>query len=76
MKVNDAYTVLLREKKLPLSLVEDPEAKRSSKQEKARIRSAFSFGSTFGRKQTRKRPKLTTDTYAELLGAAETTNDK
>lgn len=27
VKVNDAYTVLLREKKLPLQLLEDPEKK-------------------------------------------------
>jgi hypothetical protein len=26
-KVNDSYTVLLREKKLPLQLLEDPERK-------------------------------------------------
>lgn len=31
-KVNDAYTVLLKEKKLPLQLLEDPEAKRKGKQ--------------------------------------------
>jgi nuclear GTP-binding protein len=31
-KVNDAYTVLLREKKLPLQLLEDPEKKMKGKQ--------------------------------------------
>jgi hypothetical protein len=31
-KVNDAYTVLLREKKLPLQLLEDPEKKLKGKQ--------------------------------------------
>lgn len=31
-KVNDAYTVLLREKKLPLQLLEDPEKKLGGKQ--------------------------------------------
>jgi hypothetical protein len=31
-KVNDAYTVLLREKKLPLQLLEDPEKKLAGKQ--------------------------------------------
>jgi hypothetical protein len=29
LQVNDAYTVLLREKKLPMSLLEDPEKNRS-----------------------------------------------
>lgn len=31
-KVNDSYTVLLREKKLPLQLLEDPEKKVGGKQ--------------------------------------------
>lgn len=34
-KVNDAYTVLLREKKLPLQLLEDPEKKLKGKQVRA-----------------------------------------
>lgn len=75
-QVNDTYTVLLREKKLPLSLLEDPEAKRESKQNRALMRSAHSFDGAFGRKQTRKRPKLATDDYAQLLGVAEDTNGK
>lgn len=29
LQVKDSYTVLLREKKLPLALLEDPEAKRA-----------------------------------------------
>ena len=31
LQVNDAYTVLLRERKLPMSLLEDPETKRGAK---------------------------------------------
>ena len=31
LQVNDAYTVLLRERKLPMSLLEDPEIKRGAK---------------------------------------------
>ena len=31
-KVNDSYTVLLREKKLPMQLLEDPEKKLKGKQ--------------------------------------------
>lgn len=31
MQVNDAYTVLLREKKLPMSLLEDPEKANAGK---------------------------------------------
>lgn len=74
--MNDTYTVLLREKKLPLSLLEDPEAKRESKQNRAALRSAHSFDSAFGKKQTRKRPKLSTDDYSQLLGEAADTNTR
>ena len=72
--MNDTYTVLLREKKLPLSLLEDPDAKRESKQSRALMRKAKSFDGAFGKKQTRKRPKLATEDYAQLLGEAEQTN--
>ena len=65
--------MLLREKKLPLSLLEDPEAKKEGKQNKAVMRSAHSFDSAFGKKQTRKRPKIATDDYAQLLGDASDT---
>lgn len=74
--MNDTYTVLLREKKLPLSLLEDPEAKRGSKLERERIHAAFSFNTAFGKKQTRKRPKISSDSYSELLGSAEATNNR
>ena len=76
VQVNDTYTVLLREKKLPLSLLEDPEAKKTGKQGRSHLRSAHSFGATFGKKQIRKRPKLATDSYAELQGAADATNTR
>ena len=77
-KVNDPYTVLLREKKLPLALLEDPEAeaKRSGKQSRVSLVATQPFSSTFGKKQTRKRPKLGTDSYADLLSNATTVADK
>ena len=73
MQVNDAYTVLVREKKLPLSLLEDPEAKKGAKQSRAHLLTAQPFTSTFGKKQTRKRPRLAMESYAELLDSAEAT---
>lgn len=74
--MNDTYTVLLRQKKLPLALLEDPEGKRENKLDRARLRSAFSFESTFGKKQTRKRPKLASDDYSHLLQSAEASSSK
>ena len=72
-QVNDAYMVLVREKKLPLSLLADPEAKRGGKEARSHLLQVQPFGSTFGKGQTRKRPKLTADSYNDLLdGAAQT----
>lgn len=73
-KVNDPYTVLLREKKLPLSLLEDPdaEARKSGKQTRASLVATQPFSATFGKNQTRKRPKLSSDSYADLVSSAQT----
>lgn len=72
-KVNDPYTVLLREKKLPLSLLEDPDkaAKAGGKAARASLVATQPFNATFGKKQTRKRPKLSVDSYQQLLAQAE-----
>ncbi|KAH7621999.1 hypothetical protein Ndes2526B_g02824 [Nannochloris sp. 'desiccata'] len=77
-KVNDPYTVLLKEKKLPLSLLEDPEAeaKRGKKQSRASLVATQPFSATFGKKKTRKKPKLGTDSYADLLAKAEETGEE
>lgn len=77
-KVNDPYTVLLKERKIPLSLLEDPnkEAKQGGKLARASLIATQPFSATFGKKQTRKRPKLSTDSYQDLLAKAEEINDK
>ncbi|EIE27819.1 NGP1NT-domain-containing protein, partial [Coccomyxa subellipsoidea C-169] len=77
-KVNDSYTVLLREKKLPLALLEDPEAaaKTGRKAARASLTAAHPFATTFGAKQTRKRPKLAAETYGDLVGSAAQTSAK
>jgi nuclear GTP-binding protein len=69
-KVADPYTVLLREKKLPLSLLEDPAPSSGGKAARASLVATQPFGATFGKKQTRKRPKLASDSYEALLGRA------
>eukprot|EP00873_Tetraselmis_striata_P002942 jgi/Tetstr1/423206/TSEL_001326.t1 len=77
-KVNDAYTVLVRERKLPMQLLEDPEEKlrKAGKEARASLLAVHSFDSTFGKKKTRKRPALKAESLAEMLTAAENTNDK
>ena len=72
-QVNDAYTVLLREKKLPLALLEDPEAKRAGRAARASLVATQPFAATFGAKQTRKRPRLAAESYGDLQGRAEGT---
>lgn len=69
-KVNDGYTVLLREKKLPLQLLEDPDKKQGGKELRASLLATQPFKDTFGTSATRKRPKLATDSLSELLNRA------
>ncbi len=70
--MNDAYTVLLREKKLPMALLEDPEAKAAAagKAARASLVQTQPFAATFGAKRTRKRPKLAADSLADLAASA------
>lgn len=70
-KINDAYTVLLREKKLPLQLLEDPERKVGSKQARVDLLSTQPFATTFGPNRSRKRPKLSAEGYEGLVQRAQ-----
>ncbi|KAK9837795.1 hypothetical protein WJX74_005209 [Apatococcus lobatus] len=74
-KVGNAYTVLLREKKLPMSLLEDPE-KKPGKASRVHLLQTQPFQSTFGQKQNRKRPRLAADSYSQLRQSAEAGTDK
>ncbi|KAK9809113.1 hypothetical protein WJX72_009508 [[Myrmecia] bisecta] len=73
-KVNDAYTVLLREKKLPMSLLEDPEKKQAGKAARVNLLQTQPYAETFAAKRQRKRPKLAVDSYQDLLHKAEQVN--
>ncbi|MEW5313343.1 MAG: hypothetical protein WDW38_004918 [Sanguina aurantia] len=75
-KVNDAYTVLLREKKLPLQLLEDPEKKLAGKQVRSNLLTTQPFKDIFGPNQQRKRPKLTVDTVVDLVSHAGVQEEK
>lgn len=71
LQADDAYTVLLRERKLPLSLLEDPEAKKGAKAVRSNLLQVQPFQDTFGAKHRRKRPRLAADSYTDLLGKVE-----
>lgn len=62
-------SVLIRNKKLPLSLVKDAFANSTTKGE--RLLQVESFGDTFGPQCKRKRPNLQTSSLAEMLLNAE-----
>ncbi|KAJ3190259.1 GTPase required for pre-60S ribosomal subunit nuclear export and maturation [Gaertneriomyces sp. JEL0708] len=53
-KVNDPYTVIMRQNKLPMSLLTDP-----TKISRMSLLETDSFSNTFGPKAQRKRPKVT-----------------
>jgi len=73
--VNDAYTVLLREKKLPMSLLEDPEKPSGGSGKAARMHllTTQPFKATFGKGRQRKRPRLATDDLSALLARSQDT---
>ena len=73
IKSSDPYTVLLKERKLPLSLLEDPdaEAKKTGKAARTALVTTQPFASTFGKKQTRKRPKIAVDSYEDLINVVQ-----
>lgn len=61
-KINDPYTVLLKGKKLPLSLLQD-----SAKARPVKMLDVESFEETFSKKRKRKRPKVAGADLADLL---------
>lgn len=72
-KANDPYQVLLKQNKLPMSLLTDP----TSKQHAAKIHvETEPFAQTFGPKAQRKRPKLAVSTLEDLVGECEEKDKK
>ncbi|KAI8393672.1 NUC091 domain-containing protein [Radiomyces spectabilis] len=61
-KVHDPYQVLLKQNKLPMSLLQDP-----TKQGRMHILETDSFANTFGAKAQRKRPKLNIGCLEEMV---------
>lgn len=61
-KINDPYTVLLKGKKLPLSLLQD-----TAKARPVKMLDVNPFEETFSKKRKQKRPKLAGSDLADLL---------
>ncbi|RMZ53379.1 hypothetical protein APUTEX25_004867 [Auxenochlorella protothecoides] len=71
-KVADPFTVLVKEKKLPLSLLSDPSTNFAGRAARNGLVATQPFADTFGKKQRRKKPKLSAESYQGLLDRAET----
>lgn len=72
-KAKDPYQVLMKSNKLPMSLINDPEAKSSSKEANKLKVETEPFAQTFGPKAQRKRPKLAVESLAALMDETEKT---
>ncbi|KAL9080541.1 MAG: hypothetical protein Q9157_000683 [Trypethelium eluteriae] len=69
---SDPYSYLLKQNKLPLSLIRDGETKNGIKQHEAKMKvDSQHFADTFGSKSRRKRVKLDVGSMEDLAGAAE-----
>ncbi|CAG8455675.1 2175_t:CDS:2 [Ambispora leptoticha] len=65
-KVNDPYQVLLRQNKLPMTLLAD-----AAKVTRMHMLETETFSNTFGPKAQRKRPKIKVDSLEELLNSTK-----
>lgn len=74
---NDPYSYLLKQNKLPMSLIKDNEnTKHGVKQHQAKIAIETSpFSDTFGPKAQRKRPKLAVASLLDLAGETDKMHD-
>ncbi|EMC94731.1 hypothetical protein BAUCODRAFT_111832 [Baudoinia panamericana UAMH 10762] len=74
-KMKDPYSYLLKQNKLPMSLIRDgkeKERKDGLVQHRAKIRiESEGFGETFGPKAQRKRPRLAVSSLADMAAASE-----
>ncbi|TPX36483.1 hypothetical protein SmJEL517_g01241 [Synchytrium microbalum] len=69
-RANDPYTFLLKQNKLPMSLLQD-----STKTSRVHLLEVDPFSSAFGPKAQRKRVKLSTETLADMAEKAATGAD-
>lgn len=70
-KVHDPYQVLLKQNKLPMSLLQDP-----TSTSRMHILETDTFSNTFGNKAQRKRPKLAIGSMEEMMTKVDDTHGK
>jgi len=70
-QANDPYTFLLRQNKLPMSLLVD-----NAKISRMHVLETDPFSSTFGPKAQRKRPKLKAESVTDIVNAVSSSTGK
>ena len=70
-KIDNPFMVLLREKKLPMQLLEDPEKRVDGKRKRKEVLQQMTFAETFGSKKRQKRPKLSMESYGDMASLAD-----
>ncbi|KAI9005047.1 NUC091 domain-containing protein [Hyaloraphidium curvatum] len=70
-RANDPYTFLMRQNKLPMSLVTDP-----TKTARVKVLETETFSSTFGPNAQRKRPKIAAGSMEEMVTTVEEKHGK
>lgn len=75
---NDPYSYLMKQNKLPMSLIRDDETKKNGlKQHRAKIAvETAPFSDTFGPKAQRKRPKLAVASLEDMAGESTKSHDE
>ncbi len=69
---SNPYKVIMKKTGLPVTLLSDKVEKKASR---SHLLQTESYGSTFGKGATRKRPRIATSDLAELAAAASEAND-
>lgn len=69
LQVNDTYSVLLKQKNLPLALLGDSlaQGEGTAKARRAHLLGVQPFSNTFGKKKNRKKPNISAEDYASLV---------
>lgn len=75
---NDPYSYLMKQNKLPMSLIRDDESKKNGlKQHQAKMAvETAPFSDTFGPKAQRKRPKLAVASLEDMVGQSAKSHDE
>lgn len=70
---SDPYKVIMKKTGLPVTLLSENKVERRAN--RSHLLQTETFGSTFGKSATRKRPRISTSNLTEMAAAAGAAND-